>query len=196
MRYAIAALLVLLLQARPASAEEATIPTLAMTDQFANKYDVADYRGDVVVLVFADKGGAEASRKEGTRLHVHFHPEAKDQKPPKSFAAPVAPLPGLPVGVRSPDAKIVPIAVIGDVPGALHLMVRARFRAAIPDAPVWIDMTDAMRKQFVVEKDVPNFAVLDAEGRVRYTTSGALDEVAFNQLANVVQALRYEAARR
>jgi len=175
--------------------EQPLIPDLKMTDQFAKKYDLADYRGEVVVLVFADKAGAEASRELGKRLHVDFHPSARNQQPPASFAAPVAPLPGLPEGARSPDAKIVPIAVIGDVPAALHLMVRARFRQASPDAPIWIDMTDAMRTQFGVKKDVPNIAVIDAAGRARYATSGTFGEPDYTKLTTIIQTLRYEAAR-
>jgi hypothetical protein len=165
-----------------------------MQDQFAKEHDVSKLRGDVVVLVFADRGGAEASRDLGARLHVHFHPSAKGQAPTAAAKAPAKPLPGVPVDAIVPDAKIIPIAVIGEVPAAMHGMVRFRFRQ-VADAPIWLDFTDAMRQQFTVEKDVPNFAVLDREGRLRFTTAGKLSEVQFQELTTAVASLRTEGVR-
>ncbi len=174
---------------------EAFVPKLKMTDQFAKPHDVAELRGDVVVLVFADRGGAEASRDLGTKLHVHFHPTAKGQSAALSAKAPATPIAGAPLGTTAPDAKMVPIAVIGEVPSALHLMVRTRFRQVAPDAAIWLDLTDTMRQQFDVKKDVPNFAVLDCEGRVRYTTAGKLNQQQFTELTEVIDALRLEAVQ-
>jgi hypothetical protein len=175
--------------------EKTFIPKLNMQDQFAKKHDLAELRGDVVVLVFADRGGAEASRDLGAKLHVHFHPGAKGKPPAESAKAPAKPLPGIPRSLYTPDAKMIPIAVIGEVPGALHIMVRTRFRQVAPDAAIWLDMTDSMRQQFDVKPDVPNFAVVDVEGRVRYTTSGKLDDKQFAELTQVVDALRAEGVR-
>ncbi len=52
-----------------------------------------------------------------------------------------------------------------------------------------------MRQQFDVKKDVPNFAVLDCEGRVRYTTAGKLNQQQFTELTEVIDALRLEAVQ-
>jgi hypothetical protein len=176
--------------------EEPLVPTLVMQDQFAKAHDVSKLRGEVVVLVFADRGGAEASRDLGAKLHVHFHPTAKGKPATTAAQAPVRAIPGVPSGVKVPDAKMIPIAVIGDVPAAMHPMIRFRFRQVAADAPIWLDFTDAMRKQFTVEKDVPNVAVLDVDGQVRYTTSGKLTTQQFDELAQAIETLRREALTR
>ena len=53
-----------------------------MEDQFRNARDTASLRGDVVVLLFADRNGAEAAHEVGKRLHVHFHPGAAKAEGP------------------------------------------------------------------------------------------------------------------
>lgn len=194
MRSLMATLLLASFTAPTFAGEKAFIPQLVMNDQFAKPHDVADLRGDVVVLVFADRGGAEASRDLGAKLHVHFHPSAKGQSAAVSATAAAKPVAGIPAHVRVPDAKMIPIAVIGEVPQPLHLMVRTRFRQVAPDAAIWLDMTDTMRKQFDVKKDLPNFAVLDCEGRLRFTTAGKLNDEQFTELAQVIDSLRAEGA--
>lgn len=176
-------------------ADDPKVPVLKMQDQFAKQHDVASLRGDVVVLVFADRGGAEAARDLGKKLHIHFHPTAEGQPTTKAMEAPAKGIEGVPADIELPDAKIVPIAVIGEVPAALHLMVRTRFRQVAPDGAIWLDMTDAMRKQFDVKKDMPNLAVLDVEGRLRGTGHGQLKDDQFVELTRAIDALRWEGAQ-
>jgi hypothetical protein len=175
------------------AAEAIKSPQLAMQDQFAKPHDLSALRGDVAVLVFADRGGAEASRDLGVKLHVHFHPTAKGQPVAKSAVAPARAIPNLPRGAKAPDAKMIAIAVIGEVPSALHGMIRMRFRQVAPEAPIWLDFTDAMRQQFTVTPDVPNVAVLDVQGRLRYSAAGKFDQRQFDELALIIEALRREA---
>lgn len=177
------------------SAENAVTPKLTMKDQFGDEHDLAKLRGHVVALVFSDRGGAEASRDLGAQLHVHFHPSAEGKLPAEAAQAEARPIAGLPVGAAAPDAKVIAVAVIGEVPQALHGMIRFRFRQVSPDAAIWLDMTDSMRKQLQVKKDVPNVAVLDVQGRLRYTVSGNLNEAQFAELAQVIEALRIEGLR-
>ncbi|MBL9125368.1 MAG: hypothetical protein JNG90_17150 [Planctomycetaceae bacterium] len=173
----------------------AHFPILEMEDQFARAQRVSDLRGEVVVLVFSDKAGAEASRTLGAKLHVHFHPSAAGQKPAVAAQAPPAPLPNWPPQLPTPDVKLIPIAVIGDVPDVLKPMVRGRFRQVSPDGVIWLDFTDAMRRQFQVVPDVPNVAVLDKRGQLRFTIAGNLEPQHVAQLVGVIDKLRREMPR-
>src|SRR5258708_5106702 len=76
--------------ARPASPQPVA---LTLEDQFNRKTDLAAYRGAVVVLVYGDRKGTDASRALGEKLHVHWHPAAQGQPPAKAHMAPVAVLP-------------------------------------------------------------------------------------------------------
>jgi len=167
-------------------------PVLEMEDQFAAPHKVSDLRGTVVVLVFSDRGGAESSRDLGARLHVHFHPTAQGQSPAIAARAPVAAIPNWPANLPMPDARIIPIAVIGEVPNPLKPMVRRRFRQVSPEGVIWLDFTDTMRQQFQVVADVPNVAVLDKKGQLRYTIAGNLQPQHYEQLVTVVEKLRRE----
>ena len=50
---------------------------LVLEDQFGRKQDVAALRGDVAVLVYGDRGGTDACRELGSKLHVLFHPDRR-----------------------------------------------------------------------------------------------------------------------
>ena len=173
----------------------ARTPVLEMEDQFAKPHKLTDLRGDVVVLVFSDRGGAEASRALGAKLHVEFHPTAQGLAPAQAAQAPVRPLASWPAAAPMPEARFIAIAVIGEVPSALRPMVRYRFRQVAPDAAILLDMQDAMRKQFKVVPDVPNVAVLDKAGRLRFTASGELDETNYRRLVAAIDVLRGELFR-
>jgi hypothetical protein len=179
----------------PAGDQAAKPLALEMEDQFAKSHKLTDLRGDVVVLVFSDRGGAEASRALGAKLHVEFHPTAQGLAPAEAARAPVRPLPGWPAAEPTPEARFIAIAVIGDVPSAVRPMVRFRFRQVAPDAAILLDMQDAMRKQFKVVPDVPNVAVLDKAGRLRLTASGELNDTNYRRLVAAIDVLRGERYR-
>ena len=82
---------------------------LTLEDQFERKQSVADYRGKVVILIFGDRKGTDASRELGEKLHVMFHPTAAGQTPEKARKAPVATLQGVPAGVPSPDVTVISV---------------------------------------------------------------------------------------
>ena len=65
------------ISALPAGAADAErVVNIAMEDQFKNRHETLRYQGDVVVLVYAERKGAEAALELGRRLHVRFHPSA------------------------------------------------------------------------------------------------------------------------
>ena len=101
----------------PAAAPKAV--ELVMEDQFERKTDLADLRGNVVILVYGDRKGTDACRTLGEQLHVCWHPTAKGQLPAKAQAAPVVPLEGLKPGQVSPNVIVVPVACCGKVPGGV-----------------------------------------------------------------------------
>jgi hypothetical protein len=94
-----------------------------------------------------------------------------------------------------PEARFIAIAVIGEVPSAVRPMVRYRFRQVAPDAAILLDMQDTMRKQFKVVPDVPNVAVLDKVGRLRFTASGNLGDTNYRRLVAAIDELRGERYR-
>jgi len=189
----IAASAALFLFAIPALAQAPT--PLAMEDQFGKKADLADHRGEVVILVYGDRKGTDACRKLGERLHVVWHPTAAGQPPAKAHAAPVAALNGLPAGKKSPEVKVIPVACCGKVPAPVRAVIRSQIAKGSPDVPVWLDFTNAMKTDFTLTASEPNVAVFDAAGRLRLKINGTPDPPALDLLMKTVQELRLEAAK-
>jgi hypothetical protein len=167
---------------------------LVLEDQFGRRQDIAAYRGDVVLLVYGDRRATDACRELGEKLHVLFHPSAAGQPPAKAKTAPVAPLAGVPAGARSPDVVVTPVAVPGQVPGAVRELLRTQIKLASPEVPVWLDFTGTMQKQFDLRPGQPNIALFDARGRLRLKVNGTPDKPAMDQLLQLAQNLRAEAA--
>jgi hypothetical protein len=177
--------------------QPAPMPPVVMEDQFERGHNLAalSLRGDVAVLIFGDRESATADKLLGEQLHVTFHPTAKGQPPAQARQAPVRPLPGLPEGARSPDVHFVAIACIGDVPNVVRSVIRTQIRNSSPDVPVWLDFQDQMKGQLGVTPGVPNVAVVDAAGHLRYSASGHLTTAQLNQLFAAIEGLRHEAAQ-
>jgi hypothetical protein len=177
--------------------QPAPMPAVVMEDQFERSHNLAalGLRGNVAVLVFGDRESATADRLLGEQLHVSFHPTARGMPPAQARQAPVRPLPGLPEGARSPEVHVVPIACVGNVPNVVRSVIRGQVRSSSPDVPVWLDFQDQMKGQLGVAAGVPNVAVVDAAGHLRYTASGHLTTEQFNQLVAAIEGLRREAAQ-
>lgn len=189
----VAAVAAVSLRAQPPAASKPV--ALVLEDQFERKADLADLRGNVVVLVFGDRKGNDACRALGEQLHVYWHPTAKGQPPAKAQAAPVAPLEGLKPGQASPNVIVVPVACCGKVPGAIRPAVSKQIARGAPDVVVWLDYADTMKGMFGVTAGETNVAVIDAAGRLRLKINGTLDQPAMGKLVTGVQGLRYEAVR-
>ncbi|OWK45695.1 hypothetical protein FRUB_02026 [Fimbriiglobus ruber] len=167
---------------------------LVMEDQFGRRQDIAAYKGDVLILVYGDRKGTDASREFGESLHILFHPTAAGQTPAKARGAAVAPLQGVPVGQRSPDAVVIPVAVAGNVPTVIKDLIRVQIKKASPELPIWLDFTGVMEKDFGLRPGQANLAVFDATGRLRMRINGTPDKKAVDQLLQKIQDLRAEAA--
>jgi hypothetical protein len=171
-------------------------PVVKMEDQFEKAHDVADHRGDVVVLIYGDRASAGANRALGEQLHVYYHPTAKGQPPAQARQAPVSPVPGAPAGARSPDVLAVPVACIGKVPRLVAALIRAHIRSGAPDVPVWLDFEDTMKGQFPFQAGVPNVVVLDVWGRLRYAAAGQPTAAGEARLIATIDGLRKEGVTR
>ncbi|MFM7041217.1 MAG: hypothetical protein ACKO35_03360 [Planctomycetaceae bacterium] len=172
-------------------APAATQPVdVVLEDQFRNRRGTADLRGDVVVLVYAARHGAEAALDVGRRLHLRFHPTADGAEAEAWSTQPVVPPAGWPAGVRVPDVHVVPIACVPEVPRPLHAVARTRLRQESPHVSVWLDFDDVMRQQFGMVPDEPNVAVIDTRGVVHGVRSGHVDPALFEDLVRVVDRLR------
>lgn len=167
---------------------------LSLEDQFEAKHAVSDFKGKVVVLVYGDRNGIEASKELGEKLHVAFHPTAKGLTPEKAKLAPVAALPGVAEGKVSPEVVVVPVACAGSVPGPIKTLIRRGLKKDAAETPVWIDFGTAMADKFAIKEGQPNIAVLDANGYLRLKVNGTPDKATYDKILQTTQNLRAEAA--
>lgn len=165
---------------------------VVLEDQFRNRRETAQLRGHVVVLVYADRRGAEAALELGRKLHLRFHPTAAGAAATEWSDQPVVGLPGWPPGVPVPDVHVIPVACIPEVPRPLHPVARTRLRKESPFVSVWLDFDDAMRQTFGMVPDQPNVAVVDTRGITHGVLSGHLDELRFEELVGTVDRLRMQ----
>lgn len=168
---------------------------LAFMDQFDRKADLADLRGQIVILVYGDRKANEMCKTVGESLHLCWHPSAKGQPAAKAQAAPVVPLDNLRPGLTSPNVVVVPVACCGKVPGAIQKPIRAQFAKAVPDSVVWLDFADTLKVMYGQTAGQPNVVVFDTTGRMRMKHNGTPDQTAMDRLTKAVQDLRYEAVK-
>lgn len=163
---------------------------VSLEDQFRNPRDTARLVGDVVVLVYAERNGAEASHDLGRRLHVHFHPTAATVEGPEWGRQPVVAPTGWPADRRPPDVHSVAVACLPEIPRALHPVVRAQVRKESPFVPVWLDFTGVMPRQFGLEDGVPNVLLVDTRGHAQGVVRGQVDELRYRELVTAIDRLR------
>lgn len=179
---------------RAAAAQAAGTPVdVRLEDQFGSRHETVRHRGDVVVLVYAERHGAEAAIDLGRRLHLRFHPTAATAPPEAWSTQPVVAPAGWPAGVRVPDVHVVPVACLPEVPKALRTVARSRFRKDSPHLSVWLDFDDDLRGAFGMVDGAPNTAVIDTAGLPRGVVPGVPDERRFEELARFVDGLRLAA---
>lgn len=166
---------------------------LTLEDQFDKKHSVADYRGDVLVLMYGDRKASEPNKALGEKLHVHYHPTAKGLKVAAARQAPVKPLPGLDATKRSPDVQFVAIACTGSIPDLVLGIVKREVKKASPDVPLLFDTKDIMKTNYGIRDGEPNLIVVDAEGKLRFRVLGEMDEKTYGRLIEVIDYLRTEA---
>lgn len=180
--------------AMPAGAQSADrVVNIVMEDQYRSRHETGAFRGDVVVLVYADRKGAEAALELGRKLHVLFHPSAEQAAAAEWSKQPVRDLPGWPAGVRAPDVRVIPVACLQNVPKPLEPAVRARMRTDSPHVPVWLDFEGQMTRLFGAAPDEPNVVVLDANGLPQSVQMGHLDELEYRELVAMIDRLRLQA---
>ncbi|WP_020471086.1 thioredoxin domain-containing protein [Zavarzinella formosa] len=165
---------------------------LAMLDQFDQKHDLRDFRGDVVILLYGDRKATDANKELGEKLHIHYHPTAKTMKPADAHKAPVLPLEG---SAKSPNVHVIPVACTGPVPELVMSFVKREVKKASPDMPLWFDTANTMKDVYGLREGEPNLIVVDAEGRMRFRVLGEADAKTKARLIEVVDYLRTEAAR-
>jgi hypothetical protein len=185
-------LLALALVGRQAGAADAAarVVNIALEDQFKNRHETLRYGGDVVVLVYAGRKGAEAALELGRKLHVQFHPTASQAPATEWSRQPVAGVAGWPAGIAPPDVHVIPIACLPEAPKTLHAVVKSRFRKESPFVQVWLDFDDVMRQRFGIVPDEPNVALLDTRGCPQGVVSGHLDEVRYAEVVAAIDQLR------
>jgi hypothetical protein len=166
---------------------------IVLEDQFRNSRATEQLRGHVVVLVYADRHGAEQAVDIGRRLHLRFHPSADGAEATEWSRQPVVPPPGWPAGVIPPDVHVVPVACVPEVPKPLHGVARSRLRKESPHVSVWLDFDDVLREHFGAAPGEPNIAVIDTSGQPHGTMAGVVDGQRFEDLVGVIDQLRLRA---
>ena len=184
----------LVLASAALAADPPKVSDLALEDQFEAKNSVADFKGKVLILVYGDREGTDASRELGTKLHVMFHPAADGKKGKDARTAAVDPLPGVDKGKASPDVAVVPVACCGKVPGAVQGLIRGGLKKDADGVPVWLDFGTTMKDKFGLTAGEPNLVVIDAQGRLRLKVNGTPDKETMQKVLQTAQNLRAEAA--
>jgi len=164
-----------------------------MEDQFKTRHETGTMRGDVVVLVYAERKGGEAAQELGRRLHVHYHPTAENVSPSEWARQPVTPLPNWPAGVRVPDVRVIAVASMPEIPRALQPVARAQVRKDSPIVPVWLDFDGRLEHSFGIVPGGPNIVLVNTVGEVHSVLSGHVDEVKMRELVATIDALRHQA---
>lgn len=173
----------------PPPAERPPVNIL-LEDQFRNRRGTEQLRGDVVVLVYAERHGAKEAVELGRRLHLQFHPTAAAAPPEEWLTQPVVRLAGWPADVPAPDVHVIPIACVPEVPKSLHAVARMRLRQESPHLSVWLDFDDVLRQTFGLVPAEPNVALIDADGRPAQITAGQADDRRFQELVRAIDQLR------
>lgn len=164
-----------------------------MEDQFKHRHETGALRGDVVVLVYAERKGGEAAQDLGRRLHLHFHPTAATASATEWLRQPVVGLAGWPAGVRTPDVHVVAVASLPEIPKALHPVARAQLRKDSPIVPVWLDFEGRLEHAYGIVKGAPNVVIVNTRGEVHAVRSGHVDELSMRDLVSTIDALRLQA---
>ncbi len=166
---------------------------IAMEDQFRNRHETGTMRGDVVVLVYAERRGGEAAQELGRRLHVHFHPTAATASATEWLRQPVIGIAGWPAGVRAPDVHVIAVASMPEIPKPLQPVARAQMRKDSPFVPVWLDFEGRLEHAYGIVSGGPNIVLVNTRGEVHAVLSGHVDEVKMRELVATIDALRLAA---
>jgi hypothetical protein len=180
------------MSAQSVAEEGDRVVNIAMQDQFKNRHETLRMRGDVVVLVYAERKGAEAALEVGRKLHVRFHPTAGQAPATEWSRQPVAGLPGWPAGLAPPDVHVIPVACLPEVPKALETVARSRLRKESQFVSVWLDFEDIMRQRFGMVPDEPNIVLIDTRGCPQGVLSGRVDDTKLAEVAGIIDQLRLQ----
>jgi predicted transcriptional regulator len=82
---------------------------------------------------------------------------------------------------------------VGKVPALVRTIIRNQIRRGSPYMPVWLDFEDQLRASYPFQTGVPNVLIVDTQGRLRYTASGAMGPEQVGQMTRAIQELRQEA---
>ena len=166
------------------------VMNVVMEDQFQTPCETSKYLGDVVILVYAERHGAEESLHLGRKLHLHFHPTADEVSSDAWSKQPVRRIANWPAGIALPDVRVIPVASLTEVPRALKPVARARMRKDSPVVPIWLDFDGTLKRMFGIIPGEPNVVVLNTAGQVHSVLSGKLDEQEFHQFVTRVDPIR------
>ena len=162
-----------------------------LRDQFGAAHRVAGEKGAVLVVIYGDRGAAEACGELGAALHVLFHPAAAGRDAADAADAPVRPVPGMPCE-DPPPVRVAAAACTRGVPGPVRAAVAFRLRRAAPHTPVLLDWGGELTDRFGAAPGVPNAVVVAPGGgahRIDVADAGRRDGAA-GRVERAVERLR------
>lgn len=129
----------------------AAAPFFSLSDQYDKTLQLSDLRGSVIVLLDADRTGNEFNGAWVRPLVSRYNtPQLR-------------------------KIRVVQIAHLASAPGFMHNFIKGKFISkdpARPNGPVLLDWQGIVAKAYGFHEDVSNIYVIDAEGILRFTTSG------------------------
>jgi hypothetical protein len=129
----------------------AAAPFFSLSDQYDKTLQLTDLRGSLLVLIDADRTGNEFNGAWVRPLVTRYNtPQLR-------------------------KIRVVQVAHLASAPGFMRNFIKGKFiskDSAHPNGPVLLDWQGIVAKSYGFHENVSNIYVVDAEGILRFTTSG------------------------
>jgi hypothetical protein len=176
------------------AAEPPPKASISLDDQFEHKRDVAEFRGDVVIILYGDREGTDTNKLLAERINAFLHPPISKGR----ISARAAPPAILPVDSKQKgplfEVRIVPVMCVGKSTDVIKNYTRQRVRKESPDAMVLIDFENKIKEEYGLKAGETNMLLIDAAGRLRMKINGDLDPGTYKKVLRAIDILRHEAA--
>ncbi|MDW8271360.1 MAG: hypothetical protein RML15_02980 [Bacteroidota bacterium] len=133
-----------------------------LEDQWGRQWSAEQLQGRVVVLLLADREGAEQSAVWGRELGKQFGSEV----------------------------LIIGCANLEGVPFFLRWLVRARIKESLPHAPLLLDWDGTLFRAYRCRAQIPTVLVFDMHGQLRHRYEGAPTVHALEHVVTRIRSLQ------
>jgi hypothetical protein len=167
--------------------------SISLDDQFEHKRDVAEFHGEVVVVLYGDREGTDTNILLAEKIKVSLHhPLMKGALSSRAAPPPILPVDSKQTGPLA-EVRIVPVACVGKAPDVIKNYIRQRIRKESPDAMVLIDFENKIKEAYGLKAGETNMLLIDPAGRLRMKINGDLDPVTYKKVLRAIDILRRQA---